>query len=68
MTHHAQPQANGHPGTVDRTDLALAICAVVAAGKEVGVGLLRVLHAVADTWEHDIEIAAQQDAADRITG
>jgi hypothetical protein len=64
--HRASAQADGHPGALDRTDLALAICAVVAAGKEAGVGLLLVLHAIADTWDYDIEF--DQDAADRITG
>lgn len=65
-THRPSPQADGHPGALDRTDLALAICAVVAAGKEAGVGLLLVLHAIADTWEHDLEF--DQDAPERITG
>lgn len=69
MTHRAVPQADGHPGTVDRTDVALAICALVASAKLAGVPLIAVLQVIADTW--DVDVAAEPDAfsqaAERIT-
>ena len=53
MTHRPQPQADGHPGVIDRTAVALAVYALIAAAKEADVDLLTVLHVVADTWDAD---------------
>lgn len=71
MTHRPQAQADGDPG-VDRTDVAIGVCALVAMAQEAGVSCLVLLRAVAETWdefEHtQTDTEAARHAADRITG
>lgn len=67
--HFASSQADGHSDTVEKSDVALAICALVAAAKLAGVPLLAVMQVLVETWDVDItsEPGAFQQAADRIT-
>lgn len=65
-THTPSSQADGY-ACASRSDVALAICVLVATAREAGVSLLAVLGAVAETWDDQIT-APGQSAADRITG
>lgn len=69
MSHAPSTQADGF-AEVTKKDVALAICALVAAAKTCGISQFAVLHTVAETWDVDITIDTEgfRAAADRITG